>query len=91
MLPPLLISESLGIVYVVKSLTTRGNRYIFSFLFAFIIAFGIWQFTNAYFVRFPHEQSDEFQYSMAQAVHYAITHSNKYASIQFANQGSLYQ
>ncbi len=57
----------------------------------FVLVWSIWVFRDGYFVRFPFEQSDSFQFALSKAIPEAISQSSGYDRIIFSNRGSLYQ
>jgi len=59
--------------------------------FAVAVFSGIALLYTGYFIRFPKEQSDSFQYALPSAIRYANGESSQYRGIQFSNQGNLYQ
>lgn len=48
-------------------------------------------FVKNYFTVFPREQSDSFQYAMAETIKYVQNNEASYRSIVFSNEGALYQ
>ncbi len=91
MIPGLQLIEALGVWYVVRHLRTNYMRIGMAVVISTCIIYGAVGFWNGYFVRFPAEQSDAFQYAMKGAVTYALQHNHDYARIEFAHQGNLYQ
>ena len=90
MLSALPVIEAAGFWYVIRRIPLRYAR-TSAVIFAVIIALGFTGFWHGYFVRFPAEQSDAFQYAMRGAVAYAQKNGPSYARVDFANQGALYQ
>ncbi len=89
-IPLLQLVEALGIWFVVMGLT-RKKRQVFTVVLSGCAVLGIIMFWNGYFVRFPKEQSDSFQYAIAPAIQYALVEEKNYSRIEFSHQGSLYQ
>lgn len=89
-IPLLQLVEAIGIWFVAASIHTKYRRYFF-ILLGIIAAAGLSMFWNGYFVRFPKEQSDSFQYALAPAVRYALKEGKNYEHVAFSHQGSLYQ
>ena len=89
-LPGIELVESIGIWFVVSKLGKDWSKAFTSILAAAVLC-GLFVFWNGYFIRFPNEQSDSFQFAMGNAVRYANLHASAYESVQFANQGNLYQ
>lgn len=89
-IPLLQLVEALGIWFVVMGLT-RKKRQVFTVVLSGCAVLGIIMFWNGYFVRFPKEQSDSFQYAIAPAIRYALVEEKNYSRIEFSHQGSLYQ
>jgi len=86
-----IVIEAIGLWYAYLALRKKAIfRYIAaSFGFVVCLSFAAW--VHAYFVRYPKEQSDVYQYALREAVQYANAHKDTFASIQFAHQGPLYQ
>lgn len=89
-IPFLEILEALGIWWMIRRFSKKQLQ-IAAAVMGIFIAQGVSVFWRGYFVRFPIEQSDSFQYAMRQAVQYGLDNANRYTAIQFSNQGSLYQ
>lgn len=89
-IPGLQLIEAVGIWWMVSKLGNDWSK-AFTSIMTIAVLCGLVVFWNGYFIRFPKEQSDSFQYAMAAAVSYAERHSSSYDSIQFGNQGNLYQ
>lgn len=89
-IPLLQLVEAMGIWFVAASIHTKYRRYFF-ILLGIIAAAGLNVFWNGYFVRFPNEQSDSFQYALAPAIQYALKEEKNYDHVAFSHQGSLYQ
>lgn len=89
-LPGLQIIEAIGLLHIARSLPRAYLRWAAGIL-AVVIALSFVSFWKGYFVRFPKEQSDSFQYAMKDAVDYAVREGNAYERVEFANQGALYQ
>lgn len=82
--PALAIVEGMGMWFIIK------HRFMVFFI-GVIAMFGLFQFWKGYFVRFPKEQSDSFQFAIKPAIVYALEHENAYQRIEFSHQGALYQ
>ena len=89
-LPFLQIVEAMGIWFISSGWNVKKQR-LFTVSLSLFIAAGFVMFWNGYFVRFPNEQSDSFQYALAPAIRYALREQQKYEHIEFSHQGSLYQ
>lgn len=74
-----------------KTTSSRFARTIFLiFPFSFLIL-NFYFFYQNYFVVFPKEQSESFQYALKDAVGYVNKHQDEYGKIIFSNQDNLYQ
>ncbi len=89
-IPALQLLEALGLWFFVRKLTKRQIR-VTTFVLGMVIASGISLFWRGYFVRFPREQSDSFQYAMRPAMEYARSYEGAYTRIEVSNQDALYQ
>lgn len=89
-IPLLQIMEALGCWYVASIVGITAKRST-AVVVAVAVAYGMTMFWNGYFVRFPREQSDSFQYAVADAVSYIRAQSETYPRTEISNQGSLYQ
>jgi hypothetical protein len=89
-IPGLQLLEAFGAWYLAIRLN-KNQRQIAAVLIGAVAAMGFTMFWNGYFIRFPAEQSDSFQYAMKDAVAYATAHTGEYTSVQFGNQGNVYQ
>lgn len=90
LVPAALLVEALGFWWMIRRFSARQLQ-ILAAVVGVIVAQGITVFWRGYFVRFPAEQSDSFQYALKSAVSYAGTQAGSYDAVQFSNQGSLYQ
>lgn len=90
MAPAVLLIEALGFWWVVRRFREKQLR-ILTVAVGVVAAQGISIFWQGYFVRFPAEQSDSFQYAIRGAVRYGLDNASRYEAIQYANQGNLYQ
>jgi hypothetical protein len=83
-LPVPMILSAIGLVTLINHWRKRG-------LWFLVFGVSLLFFYQQYFVNFPREQSDSFQYPLAGAVRYALAEENKYQKIVFTNQGQGYQ
>lgn len=89
-IPGVQLLEATGLVFLATAFPKMRARWAIGLLvFAAGLSLGL--FWRGYFVRFPVEQSDSFQYAMRPAVAYALEHENEYQRIEFSHQGALYQ
>ncbi len=88
--PAALLIEALGFWWVIRRFSPRQLQ-ILAAVVGIVVAQGLTVFWRGYFVRFPVEQSDSFQYALRSAIDYAKAQSSQYEAVQFSNQGSLYQ
>jgi 4-amino-4-deoxy-L-arabinose transferase-like glycosyltransferase len=89
-IPFVQIVEALGMWWVVRRLSKQQLR-IFAVVIGMVVSMGLTKFWQGYFVRFPLEQSDSFQYAMADAVTFARSVQADYRTVEFSHQGALYQ
>lgn len=89
-IPLLQIVEALGVWWIVRKLSKQQLR-ILAVIIGMVVSMGLTRFWQGYFVRFPVEQSDAFQYAMKEAVSYAQAAEADYRRVEFSNQGALYQ
>ncbi|MEK7533153.1 MAG: glycosyltransferase family 39 protein [Patescibacteria group bacterium] len=89
-IPIMQLIEALG-AWVLISKLKKKQLQIFALILGMLISAGVVKYWQGYFVRFPAEQSDSFQYAIRGAVQYGLDNANRYTAIQFSNQGSLYQ
>lgn len=89
-LPVMQLMEAIGIWLVVTGITQQKKR-IFTAVLSVCVVIGLGIFWNGYFVRFPKEQSDSFQFALAPAIQYAQAEEKNYDRIEFSHQGGLYQ
>jgi len=89
-IPVIQIIAALGCWYVAGLAGVRRKNAI-AVMATIVVAAGVAMFWNGYFVRFPREQSDSFQYAIAEAVSYAKKREETYPRIEISNQGALYQ
>ncbi len=90
MIPVLQLLEALGLWWVIGRFSA-GQLRIAAVVIGMLVAQGMTVFWRGYFVRFPAEQSDSFQYALKSAVSYAKQEAGRYDAVQFSNQGNLYQ
>lgn len=90
LLPGIQIIEAFGFWYIVSKMTQKTARASAIIALCVIGAAGT-AFWNDYFVKFPKEQSQNYQYAMKEAVNYARDNSSTYSSVQFSHTGNLYQ
>ncbi len=89
-IPLLQVVEAFGVWWIVRRLSKQQLR-ILAVVVGMVVSMGLSKFWQGYFVRFPVEQSDAFQYAMKEAVSYARVSEASYQKIEFSNQGALYQ
>lgn len=89
-IPVLQLIEALGIWFIVRSLRMKQLQ-VFAAVVGIFVASGMSLFWRGYFVRFPAEQSDSFQFAMSSAISYAVSVTDRYERIDMANRGALYQ
>ncbi len=89
-IPLLQLVEAMGIWFVVMRIKPKKSQ-VFAAVLGGCAVLGLITFWNGYFVRFPKEQSDSFQYALAPAIRYALAKKKNYKRIEFSHQGSLYQ
>lgn len=90
MLVPIMLIQGLGGWYMAQMFAGVGRR-VFAVGVVAVMVVSVTGFIRAYFVQFPDEQSDTYQYAMKDAIAYAVAHENMYHSIDFSHQGQLYQ
>lgn len=88
-LPFLVLIEAIGFLYI-ASLRFSYKRLI-AVIACGILATSLASFWKGYFIRFPIEQSDSFQFSTRPAFSYARAHESEYARISVSHQHALYQ
>ena len=88
LLPMPQILAALGAVTLMTKL--KISRKAIFVLGAFLF-FNLAYLYHNYFVNFPREQSDSFQYPLGQAINYALTQEGDYQKIVFSNQQHGYQ
>lgn len=92
MLPVPQILTAVGIceiLYFVQN--DKIKMFSICFLSFFIFLSSFFSLYQNYFLVFPKEQSESFQYALKDAVGYANQHQNKYDKIIFSNRENLYQ
>lgn len=89
-IPVLQLIEALGAWMLVSKLQKKHLQ-ILAVILGMVISAGVARFWQGYFVRFPVEQSDSFQYAMQPTVRYALKNAGAYSRIEMSNQGSMYQ
>lgn len=90
LIPAVQIIEALGIWFLMH-LVHQRQRFIVPGLLGLFVVISSVMLWQGYFVRFPREQSDSFQYPMREVIKYANAHAGDYTHIAFFHQGSLYQ
>jgi len=88
LLPMPQILGALGAVTIISKLKISRKTILALSLFLF---FNLAYLYHHYFVSFPHEQSNSFQYPLAKAIDYVLTQESDYQKIVFSNQDHAYQ
>lgn len=88
MLPVPQIIAAIGAVEIFKQLKRSVTVLLLLAVMVFVSI--LFMFHN-YFVNFPFEQSESFQYSLSRAISYVQGVENRYQKIVFSNKDSLYQ
>lgn len=95
-LPQILIS--IGIIFVGHFLglviNPKSKRFFIIFVTIIVTLFiliNVINFYLNYFIFFPREQSQSFQYALKEAISYVEKNENKYDKIIFSNKDNLYQ
>lgn len=88
-LPVWQILSAFGGIYIIHKLWRL--RVVIGILFITIISLSLVSFYANYFVVFPQEQSDSFQYALHRAVGYVLEKEAEYDKIVFSNENNLYQ
>lgn len=92
LLPALIIIIAFGLYellnYINKIKYKNFKTSFFSFTIV-IIAFSIIGFIHAYFIEFPHLESESYQYGIVQAFTYANVNQNKYQDIVVSNKNEF--
>lgn len=89
MLPIPAVLSALGANSIIAKLKKQNFLLLFS-LIVFLFFNCLYLYHN-YFVNFPQEQSDSFQYPLQQAINYVLEKENQYPKIVFTNQDHGYQ
>lgn len=89
MLPAWQIIGGIGAWHTVRFVTSK--KPIMAGFMALISVIGIIALAKNYFVLFPREQSDSFQYALTQAVAYVEQNKSTYNTIVISNEDNLYQ
>lgn len=89
-IPVLELLEGFGLIALFELLNQEGRTMIGLGVTASALI-GLSIFWQGYFVIFPNEQSDAFQYAIKDAVRYVSEKGNAYDKIVFATDGSLTQ
>jgi 4-amino-4-deoxy-L-arabinose transferase-like glycosyltransferase len=93
-LPMPQVLTAIGMVAIttkIQSMTQKYLRYLIFTLCFFFLLFNFYYLYHNYFVNFPYEQSESFQYSLTRAIPYVLDIEDKYQRIVFSNQSHLYQ
>jgi hypothetical protein len=88
-IPTWQIFGGFGIIYISDILLK--SRKIAYLILLFCISFSTVVLYKNYFVRFPHEQSDSFQYPLSNVMQYVLKNENKYDKIIISNSENTYQ
>lgn len=90
MLPVPQILAALGGVAIWRRFQKLRKKSLLAIVVIFLLLNLTYLFHN-YFVNFPYEQSDSFQYPLAQAISYVLKNEDRYQKIVFSNQNHCYQ
>lgn len=82
------ILAALGAVALIKRIRLRSWR---AALIIILVIFSLAFMSHNYFVNFPHEQSDSFQYPLAQTIKHVLSSKDQYRKITITNQDHGYQ
>lgn len=88
MLPAFIIISAIGLQAFLNEINNIKNTYAKNSSFAaviVIILFSLIWFTHAYFVEYPYQESESYQYGIIQAFTYANGNQNKYQNIVVSN------
>lgn len=88
-LPILQILGSCGLVLLLN-IAGKYKRIIYLGFFSLAL-FSFFSFYKNYFIIFPEEQSDSFQYALSRAIPYVLENEDKYEKIIISNRNNLYQ
>lgn len=86
LLPPLVISAAIGIIWLFSRVSTPGVVAV-----AALVVFGFLAFAKNYYVVFPKEQSRSFHYPLSRAIPFVLSQKDNFEKIVFSNEGDLYQ
>ncbi len=89
--PQLIIA--LGAVALVAKIQTfkKYMRYLLLSSGFLLLLFSFSFLFHNYFINFPNEQSESFQYPLAQTIDYVLENEDRYQKIVFSNQNNGYQ
>jgi len=73
-----------------SALNEEGRKIIIAVL-VLVAFFSLNSMFVNYFVLFPKQQSDSFQYALSQSIKYALLNEDQFDRIIFSNEGNLYQ
>ncbi|MCR4264367.1 MAG: glycosyltransferase family 39 protein, partial [Candidatus Roizmanbacteria bacterium] len=96
-IPAVQIFAGIGAVFISEIFGKLGNRGIVTKRASVVglvllpILLSVATLYNNYFVVFPKEQSDSFQYSLSRALTYVAQHEGEYDRVVFSNEHDLYQ
>jgi len=85
-IPQILVA--LGAMALIKKMKLKSWQ---TFLMIILLIFSLAFLLHNYFVNFPFEQSDSFQYPLVQAIDYVLEVEDQYQKIVFSNQDHGYQ
>lgn len=89
LLPVLELFTAFGLLYIHQLF--KGTQRYLELLFLIVIGFSLVYFYQNYFIIFPREQSQSFQYASSNVIPYVLSRKNEYKSIIFSNIDNLYQ
>lgn len=90
MLPAPQIIESLAFVWIFQKVSALGKR-LFLWVVTVAALIGVGVLWHNYFIVFPVEQSDSFQYALGKAIEVVKKEQDSWDNIVFSNRGDLYQ
>jgi len=89
-LPAPQIIAGMGAVALWEKISKNWKKKV-KIILGFFLAFHLANLFHQYFINFPREQSDSFQYSLKRAIEYAIANEDNYKKIVITNQNAGYQ
>ena len=89
-LPAPQIIAGMGTVFLWEKISKNWRKKV-QLIFGLFLVFHLFNLFHQYFINFPREQSDSFQYSLKMAIGYAVANENNFQKIIITNQNAGYQ